>query len=235
MEPFLVVGLVLVVIAAAVLLAMASAKAARQRREDLAAWAASRGWRFEDDGSATEEFRRFPAFRRGHGRVAYNTTSGAVTIKGREFLLACGDFQFRESRGSGKNRRTVTVRFSYVSVRAPGSPPDLTIRPEGFFDKVVQALGADDIDFESDQFSRAFCVTCADKKFAYDVVSPRMMEHLLATRPPPISLVGGHVCFLGGNRTWAIPEYEREIARLTAFFELWPEYVLEDLALRGAE
>jgi hypothetical protein len=233
MEPFLVVGLVLVVAAAAVLLAMASAKAAKQRREELAAWAGSRGWRFDDDGSATEEFRRVAEFRRGHNRYAYNTIAGALTIKGREFPVACGDYHFRETRGSGKNRRTVTVRFSYVSVRVPGSPPDLTIRPEGFFDKVVQAFGADDIDFESDQFSRAFCVTCPEKKFAYDVVSPRMMEHLLATRPPAIFLVGGHVCLVAGNRTWAIPEYEREIARLAAFFELWPEFVLEDLALRG--
>jgi hypothetical protein len=225
--------LAVAIVAAIGLLAIAAARAAKQRRHELEAWARSRGWRFDDDGEATREFRRHPIFTRGHARRAYNTVAGAVTIREREFPLVCGDYQFRESRGSGKNRRTVTVRFSYVCMRAPGSPPNLTIRPEGFFDKIVQALGMDDIDFESEEFSRTFCVTCSDKKFAYDVISPRMMEHLLATRPPPIALMGGYVCFNAANRTWTIGEFEQQIERLTAFFELWPEFVIEDLALRG--
>ena len=60
--------------------------------------------------------------------------------------------------------------------------PDLLIRPEGFFDKVAGAFGFDDIDFESEEFSRAFFVKSSDKRFAYDVLHPRMLELLMAER-----------------------------------------------------
>ncbi|MEZ5191462.1 MAG: DUF3137 domain-containing protein [Nocardioides sp.] len=37
-----------------------------------------------------------------------------------------------------------------------------------------------DIELESEDFNRAFTVTCSDRKFASDVLHPRMMEFLLA-------------------------------------------------------
>ena len=56
----------------------------------------------------------------------------------------------------------------------------LVIDKEGFFSKVAQALGYDDIDFESHEFSRKFRVRAPNKKFAYDVCNGRMIEYLLS-------------------------------------------------------
>lgn len=56
----------------------------------------------------------------------------------------------------------------------------MKIGPEGFFSKIAQAIGFDDIDFESHEFSRQFCVRSSDKKFAYDFCNARMIEYLLA-------------------------------------------------------
>ena len=58
----------------------------------------------------------------------------------------------------------------------------------------------DDIDFESDEFSRKFYVQSSDRKFAYDVLHPRMMEFLLQTTPPMIDVEGGALCLSGGRR-----------------------------------
>ena len=47
--------------------------------------------------------------------------------------------------------------------------PELRIAPEGLLSKIAEALGEDDIQFESAEFSGAFRVRSKDKKFAYDV------------------------------------------------------------------
>ena len=59
------------------------------------------------------------------------------------------------------------------------SLPSLTVDPEGFFDRLVSGLTGGDIDLESEDFNRAFTVSCPDRKFASDVLHPQMMEYLM--------------------------------------------------------
>ena len=51
--------------------------------------------------------------------------------------------------------------------------------PENFIERVVGRLTNSDIELESEDFNRAFTVRCPDRKFASDVLHPRMMELLL--------------------------------------------------------
>jgi hypothetical protein len=51
-----------------------------------------------------------------------------------------------------------------------------------FFSTIGQFIGFEDIDFESAEFSREFCVRSKDKRFAHDVCNTRMIEYLLANR-----------------------------------------------------
>src|SRR5436853_481423 len=46
----------------------------------------------------------------------------------------------------------------------------------------ARQLGLHDIEFESDEFNRAFQVKCPDPKFANDVIDSRMMQWLLTAR-----------------------------------------------------
>ena len=55
----------------------------------------------------------------------------------------------------------------------------LRVDPEGFLDRFVGRLGGGDIDLESEEFNKAFSVSCPDRKFASDVLHPRMMQYLL--------------------------------------------------------
>ena len=60
--------------------------------------------------------------------------------------------------------------------------PALRVDPENFMDRFVGRLTGQDIDLESEEFNRAFTVSSPDRKFASDVLHPRMMEYLLQHR-----------------------------------------------------
>jgi hypothetical protein len=107
--------------------------------------------------------------------------------------------------------------------------PDLLIRREGIFDKIAGVLGFDDIDFESSEFSRKFCVKSGDKRFAYDVIDPRMMEFLLASDPPTIDIERGQCCITDGARRWEPAQFQAAMGWLGEFFDRWPDHVTASL------
>ena len=206
-------------------------KAEMKRREELAALAAEMGFSFdhEKDSSHDDRYAQFEIFRRGHSRVAFNTMQGQIDLLGSSCDAILGDFRYRVTRNSGKSSSTTTYRFSYLIVHLPWDCPPLLIRPEGIFDKVAGAFGFDDIDFESEEFSRRFYVKSPDKRFAYDVLHPRMMEFMLASAPPMIDLEDGAVCLSGGKKRWSVEVFRERIRLLEKFCELWPRHLLRDL------
>jgi len=206
----------------------------KKRREGMEAVAQKLGFRFDPgpDENHDEEYAQFAIFRRGHSRVAKNTMTGAVELFGRECRAQAGDFRYRVTSGSGKNRSTRTYHFSYLVVHPPWPSPSLLVRPEGTFDKVKGAFGFDDIDFESEEFSRSFWVESSDKRFAYDVLHPRMMEFLLRERPPMLDLEHGALCVSDGARRWDFAAFEAHLGFVRRFCENWPRHLLVDLEKR---
>jgi hypothetical protein len=102
--------------------------------------------------------------------------------------------------------------------------PELTIGPEGFFSKIAQAVGYDDIDFESHEFSRKFCVRSKDKKFAYDVCNAQMIEYLL-TNPDLVIEIERDSLAVSFNRRLAPENIESNLNRLIAVRSLMPDYL----------
>ena len=202
----------------------------KKRREELAALADQLGLRFDPnhDSSHDDEYAQFEIFRRGHSRVAKNTLTGTVELFERTCRLVMGDFRYKVTSGSGKNRRTTTYNFSYLIVHPPWQTPPLLIRPEGVWDKLKGAFGFDDIDFESDEFSRKFYVQSSDRKFAYDVLHARMMEFLLQNSPPMIDIEDGALCLSGGRRRWEPDRFESAIDLVRRFCELWPRHLVKE-------
>ena len=149
--------------------------AAKKRREAMQRFAASRGWTYvtTDPGLVTR-FDGAP-FGRGFGRRAFNAIHGQHD--GRPFVSF--DYLYKTRSGSGKNRRTTTHRYSVLALSLGVRVPDLAVRPQSFVDKVVDVVVDNDIELESEEFNRTFTVTSPDRKFASDVLHPRLMEHLL--------------------------------------------------------
>lgn len=226
----MVVILVIVGLALFATIAYLSWLAEKKRQDALAGLAQELGLRFDPglDHDHDDEYAQFEIFRRGHARAARNTMHGSVTLFGQACDLVAGDYRYKVTSGSGKNRTTSTYRFSYLIVHPPWDTPPLLIRPEGVFDKIKGAFGFDDIDFESAEFSRKFYVKSSDKRFAYDVLHPRMMEFLLAVKPPMIDIEGGALCLSDGARRWEADTFKLHIKFLGQFCEQWPRHLLKE-------
>jgi hypothetical protein len=208
-----------------------------KRREELGALAAKLAWSFDSghDSGHDDQYGQFGVFQRGHSRYAYNTLRGNLEIGGQAWPARMGDYTYKVTSGSGKNRRTTTYRFSYLILHLPyGKTPSLTIRREGVFDKLAGAFGFDDIDFESEEFSRMFHVKSGDKRFAYEVIHTRMMEFMLSSGPPEIEIEHCACCMNDGGSTWSPEEFGHRVEWAKAFFELWPRHVTADLESRRA-
>lgn len=226
---------VLIFIAVAVLVAIAafySHKQETERRERLAAFAQQRGWRFEPepDYSFSDRWQRFSCFSLGHSRRAFNRITGQfkATTEAGEVLdtrIEAGDYLYKYTSGSGKNRKTKTRRLSYLLLETPTPGGDLAVRTEHWGDKLAAGLGFDDIDFESAEFSDRFHVKAADKRFAYDVLHPRMMEFMLGSLSPAFEIRGGVLCVHGGRSRWSPGEYELRLRWIEQFFALWPRHL----------
>lgn len=204
----------------------------KQRREALGLLAAELGWQFlpQKDHSHDDQYAHYEIFRHGHSRYAYNTLVGSLEIDGKRWPAKMGDFHYQTTSSNGKSTTTHTHLFSYLILELPFvRVPDLLIRREGMFDSIKNLFGFDDIDFESAEFSRRFFVKSSDKRFAYDVIHPGMMEFLLAGDAPTIDAERGRCCMSDGKRTWSPGQCHATLDWARQFFELWPRHVVSQL------
>jgi hypothetical protein len=162
----------------AVLAVVFSYYAAKKRRELLMTFASRRGWRFEWTQPMLVDRFTGPPFGLGFGRSAYNVLYG--THDGRD--LVAFDYTYKTQTSDGKTTTTHTHTFSVLALRMGVAMPPLTVDPENVIDRFVGRLTGNDIDMESEEFNRAFVVSCPDRKFASDVLHPQMMEFLLEHR-----------------------------------------------------
>jgi len=232
----------LILVAVGLLFAWLSHQQAKKRREALAALAGRLGFSFDPgkDRSHDERYAHFRVFKKGHSRTAYNTLTGRVPINGVSHPVVMGDFYYKVTSSNGKTSQTYTYRLSYLIVRFPmAGVPDLLIRAEGVFDKLGQALGFDDIDFEDIEFSRRFVVKSSDRRFAYDVCHPRMIEWLKehADGFPAIEVDRGQLLLARDKKRWSPEEFEGMLGYAREFIDRWPDHLLDELGVpaRAAE
>lgn len=197
--------------------------AARKRREALAALALRLGlsYRADDDRSLAERFEFLNALAQGSNRYAFNVLSGVY--QGYDVLVF--DYHYETHSTDSKGRRqTHHHYFSFFILMLPQSFPELRITREGWLSKIAQAFGYDDIDLESAEFSRAFCVRSKDKKFAYDVCHGQMMEYLLANRDLSIEIEARALALAFGTCLSAA-DIEANLGRLLEVRSRLPEYL----------
>ncbi len=222
--PVLVIGMVVLVIVAIVV----GSKRERERREAMRAYAARMGLRFTDrDDTLDERMAAFPPFVVGHSRVGLNLMEGEATLGGVRMTFLGGDYQYKVTTSNGKSTQTTTYNMSFIAVTPVvlSVPEELTVRAEGMFDKIGAFLGFDDIDFESSEFSKRFHVKCSDRRFAFDLFDPRMMEFFLGTRPPRMHARAGVLLFDHGVRRWEVDEFDGARAWIDGFFLRVPRHV----------
>jgi hypothetical protein len=223
---FLLFGLFFVVV---VCLIVFSAIQAKKRRDAFRLYAASRGWTYaERDDRWCEAFRGHP-FGEGHDRRATNVLGGQWD--GRPFVAF--DYVFHTTEHSTNAQGQSTTReeshdFGIVAIDTGVRFPDLRVTPEGFFTRFVGKLFNKDIELESDEFNRAFTVTCEDRKFASDVLHPRMMEKLLTMRDLGWGFNGQWILSFEAAHH-PLTEVERHLAALDTVLDGVPEFVWREV------
>lgn len=216
--------LVFILIAALVIAAMIyGALAAKKRREALAALAGRLGLRFDpdEDYGLAERYEFLDHLAQGDNHYAFNVLSGRY----RQNEVLIFDFHYQTySTDSKGNRTTHHHYFSFFILLLPRSFPELRITKEGLLSKFAQAFGYADIDFESAEFSRSFCVRSKDKKFAYDVCNAQMMEYLLANRDLSLEIERDALA-LAFDSQLSAEGIETNLQRLLEIRSRLPEYL----------
>ncbi|TWD80195.1 hypothetical protein FB561_1268 [Kribbella amoyensis] len=152
--------------------------AAKKRREEFATFAAQQGFTYQEENHGLAGQWGGEPFQTGDHRRVRNVLTGAV--QGRQMVAFDYSYQTHSTDSKGR-RRTTTHKYGVVVLQLPGPLPHLEVTHEGIFGgAVANAFGFADLQFESDQFNRAFRVKADDERFGHAVIHPRMMELLLA-------------------------------------------------------
>ncbi len=212
-----------------------AAMQARKRREALAALADALRFSFDPDMNASfdERFQQFGLFQQGHTRRAYNTMRGTAVVGGADHNVIMGDYKYTITSHNGKSTTNTTYHLSYVLVDIDLQTPELVIRKEHFFDKVGAALGFDDIDFESAEFSRKYAVKSTNKRFAWDLIDPLMIEWFLDLDKPPLFELDGGWLLVARKRAWPVEAFQTHLDLADAFVSRWPAHCVHTLQETG--
>ncbi|MFT4901168.1 MAG: hypothetical protein ACI81V_000435 [Lentimonas sp.] len=197
---------------------------AKKRREALEQLALELGFRFspEKDARLAAQFGFLENMDDGHRRYAFNVLSGAAQDG---MPVRIFDYHYETySRDSKGRSSTQHHYFSIFTLGLPQRFPELTIEREGFFSKIGQAIGFDDIDFESLEFSRRYKVKSRDKKFAYDFCNARMIDYLLQ-QPDQVLEVDGSTLSLTFRGKLAVEAIRPNFERLQRIRSLMPNFL----------
>jgi hypothetical protein len=216
--PFLIAAVLLI----AVIGSIWGAIQARKRQEGLFALSQRLNLGF-DPGENYQIAGRFEFLKelaQGDNRYATNVLSG--NYQQNEILAF--DYHYETYTQTKNGRQTQHHWFSFFILTLPAFFPDLTIRRENFFTKVAEVFGNDDINFESAEFSKTFCVRSPDRKFAYDVCNAQMIEYLLANRDLSVE-IENNVLALAFTTRLSPEQIETNLQRLVEIRTRLPEYL----------
>jgi hypothetical protein len=217
--PILLVIVALLIVAGAFL----AWRLERKRREALAREAARLGLSFAPERSPhlARQYETLRGLHEGGNRYAFDVLQGQY--RGQPVTLF--DFHHETHSSDSKGHRQTHHHYQQVALLHLGREfPNLLLGPEGIFSKIAQAFGYDDIDFESHEFSRRFCVRSQDKRFAYDFCNAAMIEFLLDRPDVRLEVQGRVLAFVSDGRLNPA-DIEAKLDRALAIHERMPAYL----------
>ena len=199
----------------------------KKRREALQSIAGQLGLSFNSarDRSIASTYNFLNKLRSGENRYAYNVMRGTAP---EGYPVVLFDYHYETtSTDSDGDRQTTHHYLSVFTLTMRKQFPELIIEPEGFFSKIAQAFGFDDIDFESVAFSKRYKVKSPDKKFAYDVCNSQMIDYLMNQENLAIELESNVLAMVFGGRMKP-DNLKFNYERLQKIRSLMPNYLFTD-------
>jgi len=224
MEPmtaFLFVFIVLIVVIGVVGYAVSQRDLERHRAE-MAAWAAAHGLHYLAESDQLAQMFSGEPFTGGSGGHAIDILSGP-TPGGHQFWSYI--YQYTVSNG----KTSQTVKSWVVLVQMHRILPWLNVTFDSFGAKLAQVFGDEDIEVESDDFNKTYCVHSGSPQFAFAVLNPPVIDWLLG---PGQAIVPFR--FVGQDMIWwcdGDPVYQRlgwQVRAMEALIEHIPSFVWDD-------
>lgn len=134
-------------------------------KRDVSLWATGHGLTYTHGTSRLFDYLHGEPYSNGYGTGIAGVATGQ--FGGERVLIMV----FRTRMASGETGAPAVT----VAVELPAAVPELSVRRETDTDRVRGR----DLQLESEEFNAAFRISCAEPKFAYDVLSPTMMQFLL--------------------------------------------------------
>jgi hypothetical protein len=149
----------------------------QQRREELVLAATRLGLQFDVRDPFGLTGLPFAFLRRGDRQRTKDVLHGV--LDGDHVQVFDLDLEYVSTDSNG-HRHTRTEHYTCATLELPGAWfPHIELERESLLSRAKGALGFRDVQFESDAFNRAWHVRCEDKRFAYALVDPGVMEFLL--------------------------------------------------------
>ena len=211
----LIVGLAYIILRFIVSILPDQSMTEDERRRELASLARKLRleFNFKSDFDLPKRFSFLSWLKPGLINYAYNIFRGYYRS---EYLVTIFDYTFSDGK--------YDYYWSAFVLEMKTHFPDMIISHESRESRLAETLGLTHITFESAEFSRAFRVRCQDKKFAFDICHPQMMEFLLANQDLTIEIRGNVLAVLFED--WLRPEkVESNLSRLIEIRKLLPHYL----------
>ncbi|MDN4491665.1 hypothetical protein QQX13_12555 [Demequina sp. SYSU T00068] len=215
--------------AAAGLWALWEWREARAHGDEHERFALEHGWDHLDRGAPYSlRFSRFPFGAGSHQHQEH-------ILRGTYGGMRCATFTHAfEDRVAGREERTTPQLFQVTLAELPVNLPWLEIVPENAWHHAAQALGGMDVEVESHAFNQRWRVRAADRRYAHDVVDPRMIERLLDfdVEGCSIRIEGGAVMLWQPGRD-GVGSLARRLGAVTGIARRIPDHVLRSYTDQG--
>ena len=213
--PFLIFGAGLVLV---VLGAWYAHRQEQKRIEAFQRWSGREGLAYRPEKRSDPAY-AYELFERGHSRYLRHLawkefeapTPGLSAVK-----LALFEYHYAVTRRTGKSSSTSHYYYTCVLLDPGLDLGQVELAREGLGDKLLQAIGFDDIDLEDPEFSRRYAVKARRREDAYALLDQAMMRFLTAFKAPSLSTRGRELLLFA--ETSASPEAYESMTRFVLRF-----------------
>ncbi len=143
------------------------------------------------------KYEHIGGLKNGDNRRTENVFAGTY----RDHAVTAFEYHYTTDSRDSDGRRETDTHYRHAIILDLGrSFPPLTIVPEDLLSKIAQAFGNEDIDFDSPDFSRRYCVRSPDRNFASAFCGPAVIELLLSRPGTRLEVADRSLAFVAEGR-----------------------------------
>ncbi|WP_430868144.1 hypothetical protein [Demequina aurantiaca] len=201
-------------------------KREKARRAALASYVTARGYGYLPEYNERAQLFVSNPFGLGNNRRALDVVWGAVG--GRPFETFAYRFETQTTNGQGQTQTQVHP-YQVAWIPMPASVPTMRLTADGAFQRFFAKMGAKDLEVESHHFNERWKVWCADERIGHAVLTPALIDFMLAPGWAGRSLViEGRLLMTYSKGHTNLTDLEGVVGGLYGFLDQMPKFLFTD-------